>query len=130
MKETKREKDSEISVAISLTGDYDSLNEGLVALQKQGVEVCSLEGIEGWLVQTAKLSGVKEEMTSEFLTQYLSDPEFICLYNRLFNYLQRGASLIEEVQSEKTNEEKVQSQSMIDDEALKSYLEELYEKMN
>ena len=77
-----------IKIKVSLTGDYQALDEGLVDLQKKGVQIESLEGLEGWLLHSFYLSGVENDQwkayQNELLAHCLSDPQTINLFEQWF----------------------------------------------
>lgn len=123
---------------VKLIGDYGDLDEGLVHLQTHGIQVESLEGIEGWLLQSFGLSGVEpnqwEDCQQELLTHCLSDPQtlklmeqwFSCLNNKIQTFgLPEGLASAEENQISDGKD----STSEMASEEVGDYLDELYGKM-
>ena len=134
MKDRQEKMESKVKINISLTGDYDLLSKKIIDLQRQGISIQSLETMEGWLSHSIKMSGIEEDAGSDFLTQCLSDPEFVQLSQRLFAYLQKQKMFYDGImpQIENENSRKVKHGTeveMDDAEEMMDYLEGLYEKM-
>lgn len=123
---------------VKLIGDYGDLDEGLVHLQTHGIQVESLEGIEGWLLQSFGLSGAEatqwKNCQQELLTHCLSDPQTLKLVEQWFWHLKNKIQtfgLPEGMIS--TEEEKISdgedSMSEMVSEEVSDYLDELYSNM-